>query len=62
MKKLLLAIFFIPFFFGCEDLPEAEVTFSINISGFNITADDFGTLKSAQNTEDCQHELRKASL
>lgn len=49
MKKLNLLLLVI-IALGCskKDDPKPEVTFSINISGFNITTDDFGSLKSTQ--------------
>jgi hypothetical protein len=50
MKKYLAFIFASFLIAGCtkNEEPVMEVTFTINVSGFNITTDDFGSLKSAQ--------------
>lgn len=50
MKKLLTFAFAALILAGCtkNDEPLPEVSFSINVSGFNITTDDFGSLKSTE--------------
>jgi hypothetical protein len=49
MKKLISIFLGLLVIAGCtKEEPVAEVTFTINIIGFNITSDEFGSLKSIQ--------------
>lgn len=50
MKKLIPILLLVTFFASCEkEDPVKEVTFTLNVSGFQITSTEFGSLKSGQN-------------
>jgi len=53
MNKFIIPIVTILFLISCsKDQPKPEVTFKLNISGFQITTKEFGKLKSEADTFD----------
>lgn len=53
MKKLIIPLIVLVIITGCtKEEPATEVTFTINVSGFYITTDDFGVMKSTNGVFD----------
>ena len=58
MKNLIFSILFLTalsFFTSCEKQPLPDVTFTLNVSGFNLTTTEFGGLKSLSSLSDFNH-------